>query len=107
MAQRAEMERRSWQRVTVVQDLYFDSRESRPLVDLSEQGMFVATDEPYTVGSILDVRFRLLRDEHTISAKAQVVYTQEGLGMGLKFVDISHSDRERIRKFIERLLGVD
>ncbi len=95
-------EKRTHKRVTLVQDLYFNSDAVRPLVDLSERGMFVATNNPYMMGSVLEIRFKLFDDDHEIRAQVRVIYVLEGLGMGLQFVDISHDDRERIHHFLQR-----
>lgn len=96
-------DQRGHPRVTIVEDLYFDDKAIRPLVDLNQDGMFVATEAPYLEGSILELRFRLFQDDRKICTKAQVMYVQEGFGMGLQFVEISDEDRERIRSFVERL----
>jgi Tfp pilus assembly protein PilZ len=102
MGKKQGAEKRVHKRVTLVEDLYFNSQATRPLVDLSERGMFVATAEPYAMGSILELRFKLFDDEHEIRAQGRVIYVLEGLGMGLQFVEISHQDRERIHQFLQR-----
>ena len=95
-------ERRKYKRVTIIQEMFFGDRGVRKMDDISEQGMFIATPDVFMKGSILDLKFRLFNQDQPISVKAEVRYIQEGVGMGVRFMNLKPADRERIKKFVER-----
>ena len=95
-------ERRKYKRVTIIQEMFFGDRGVRKMDDISEQGMFIATPDVFMKGSILDLKFRLFNQDQPVSVKAEVRYVQEGVGMGVRFMNLKPEDRERIKKFVER-----
>ena len=95
-------ERRKYKRVTIVQEVFFGDRGVRRMDDISEQGMFIATPDVFMKGSILDLKFRLFNQDQPVSVKAEVRYVQEGVGMGVRFMNLKPEDRERIKAFVER-----
>ncbi|HEY5594767.1 MAG TPA: PilZ domain-containing protein [Nitrospiria bacterium] len=95
-------ERRKYKRVTIIQEMFFGDRGVRKMDDISEQGMFIATPDVFMKGSILDLKFRLFNQDQPVSVKAEVRYVQEGVGMGMRFMNLKPEDRERIKKFVER-----
>jgi hypothetical protein len=54
--------------------------------DLSQQGCYVDTDSPLTLGTATDVR--ITKGAKSFGARARVVYTQPGKGMGLMFTAV-------------------
>lgn len=57
--------------------------------DLSENGVFVHTQQPLPIGELLDLRFTLVLDDPVvIGARGRVVRHSEG-GMGVEFTDLS------------------
>lgn len=74
---------------------------------LSEQGLFIRTDDPQPLNSKLSVTFRL--GAENINAEAVVVFCQktgDEPGMGLQFKRIGPHDQMRIRQYIrEQLTG--
>ncbi len=97
-----DRERRRHKRVTILQEIFFGGRASRKMDDISEEGMFITSNEVFMVGSILDLKFRLFNDDQLITVKAEVRYSQEGVGMGVLFTNLKTKDRERIRAFVNR-----
>ena len=95
-------EQRTCKRVTIFQEMFFGDRGIRKMDDISEQGMFIATPDVFMKGSILDLKFRLFNQDQPISVKAEVRYVQEGVGMGVRFMNLEAEDRGRIKAFIER-----
>jgi c-di-GMP-binding flagellar brake protein YcgR len=95
-------EKRRYRRVKIMQDIYFGHRDQRRMDDLSEEGMFIAAPANYLSESVLDLKFRLFNDDVPIEVQAEVRYVEEGVGMGLRFLDLKPEDRKRIRKFVER-----
>jgi hypothetical protein len=72
------------------------------VADISVGGMFV--DMPHAWfpgGSRMSARFALRADEPPILALAEVHYVQDGIGMGIRFVELRDEDRERIAEFVD------
>ena len=59
-------------------------------------GIFIETKEPISVGSKLKLAFNLEDGDPIVRVTAEVRYVVTKLGIGLKFVDISPFDRNRI-----------
>lgn len=98
-------ERRKSRRVRILQDIILGNRSLSRGWDIGEEGMFILTQEPFMVGSIIDISFRLFNGEKPVYVQAEVIYIQEGVGMGVHFRQISQEDKERIRRFINRVAG--
>jgi hypothetical protein len=77
------------------------------IVDLGLAGVFVERREPLAVGAIVEVRFRLPRNDIPVTARCRVAWWHpEGdrllskslpPGLGLAFVEISKADLGKIR----------
>ena len=73
--------------------------------DLSAGGIFLRTREDIAEGSFLTIRIRLA-GSRPLSALCKVVRSQSGRslitrrGLGLSFVDIAPSDRDRIQSYV-------
>ncbi len=79
---------------------------------LSENGIYVRTDQPRTVNSKLPLTMFIAGRK--VVVRAVVLYRVTGAsgplkepGMGLKFVDIGHEDRDFIRTFIREQITKD
>ena len=96
-------EKRKFPRVSILQEIFFGGQRLRPLEDLSEEGMFIATPDPYLIGSIIDLEFRLGGNQKTISVKAEVRHVRKGKGMGINFISLKAQDRRRIKQYIKKL----
>jgi hypothetical protein len=72
------------------------------VADLGVGGMFLdAIRTPFPAGSRVALRFSLRPGEPALAVEALVGYVQEGIGMGVRFVDLAESDRRRIAAFVE------
>ncbi len=79
--------------------------------DLSAGGMFLESLNPYPVGTLLHLEFSLPDGQPDVRATAEVmrsVTTELGdyqvlAGMGIKFLDLSPQDVERLKNYIEEL----
>ncbi len=76
--------------------------------DLSEGGLFVATHNTILRGNIADIEFMLPDDDNPISVQGEVRWVREYRpendappGMGLKFINLSDSVRQRITNFVK------
>lgn len=70
------------------------------VADISVGGMFV--DMPhawFASGARITTRFALRPGEPPLVVDADVHYVQDGIGMGIRFVDLRDEDRDRIADF--------
>lgn len=68
--------------------------------DVSLGGIFVETENPPERGTEVSLRFKLTEDGPIHEARATVVYSMGGEGMGLRFWQLSPAVREAIELFI-------
>jgi uncharacterized protein (TIGR02266 family) len=68
--------------------------------DISVGGVFIETEHPPDRGTEVTLRFKLSEEGPIHEARATVVYSIGGEGMGLRFWDLSPSVREAIELFI-------
>jgi uncharacterized protein (TIGR02266 family) len=99
-------ERRRYPRVPCGQRGWF---EAGPITlyaavgNISEGGLYVKTHAPLQCGTVARVRLPVGAGE--IEATAEVVWESSGgpglIGMGLCFVELEPTERERLRAFID------
>lgn len=70
--------------------------------DISLGGVFVDTETPPERGTEVTLRFKLTPEGPIQEARATVVYSLEGEGMGLRFWDLPGEVRQAIQEFIEQ-----
>jgi hypothetical protein len=70
--------------------------------DLNMGGLFVSTDAPAPVGTVISVLFSVPEGE--IRGHATVRNVKAGEGMGVQFTAMGGQDTERLRKLVARLL---
>lgn len=82
--------------------------------DISEDGLFLETVRPYSVGTKLGLRFNLpglIPIIHVVAEVMRVVVESDSQdvwqvpGMGVRFLSIDAPDRKAIRAFIRRATG--
>jgi hypothetical protein len=72
-------------------------------VEISVGGMYLKTEEPYPVGTVLDLQFKLSKtDGHPINIPGCVLYNQKRVGFGLGFLNISADNHQKLEEFIEQ-----
>ncbi len=85
------------------------------ILNLSETGLFLATDQPLPTNRNLTVRFALQVGAEPIAATCRVVWTNAGgeeqryfRGMGLQFLQLRPAARAELQTFLARALaGLD
>jgi len=104
-AQDPNRELRRHRRVDLFQEVVCESGdvEARSQVaDVSVGGMFVdLASPPFERGTRVTTRFALRDDEPRMVVDADVHYVQDGIGMGVRFVDLRDEDRDWIAAFVE------
>ena len=72
------------------------------VADLNVGGLFVTTNAPAPVGTVISVLFSVPEGE--IRGHATVRNVKSGEGMGVQFTAMGGQDTDRLRKLVARLL---
>ncbi len=77
------------------------------MTNISQDGVFIRTDEPYPIGTRVNLRFSIILDEvETIEGMGEVVRIVEDpggvLGMGVVFVDLDNVSGKIIQRLFTR-----
>ncbi len=94
-------ERRHFDRSRLIVDVHFDGADSTGIAsttDISLGGLYMSTQTEIPVGAVLALRLPL-GSEHIV-VKAEVVYSNPGHGVGVRFNELS----EQARALMEREL---
>ena len=88
-----------WIEAETGDELYFQRA-----ANLSAGGAYFAQTVPQAPGTQVLLRFQLPGDAAEISCKGEIVSAPEkGLGMSVRFLDLSEGDKGRIEQLIARL----
>ena len=102
-SQEGPEERRRYDRSRLIVDVFFDGRDATGVAstkDISPGGFYMNTQANLPEGSVLLVRIPLEGGKQLV-ANAEVVYSNPGRGVGVRFQSLS----EENRGLIERELG--
>jgi hypothetical protein len=99
-------DRRSQERLDVSLDAVWDGHGNRParITDLSEGGCFVDTSGEAYMGERLTFRVQL-PGTNWLELTGEVAHYGWPVGFGLRFIELSDEQRERLLSFIEYLKG--
>jgi len=86
-----------------IQEISSGVRFSARTTDLSPGGCFVDTKIPFPMGT--KVRVTLRKADKSFDAAGSVVYSQNGLGMGISFSDLAPRCSEELALWISELAG--
>lgn len=99
------LERRKSKRIEV--SLAVELRDARGFSlhssrDISIGGLFFDRAIPHPVGSKVTVAFKLPGDDKSIVCQGEVanVPDEKSFGMGVRFLDLNPTDRDRLQAFI-------
>jgi len=98
-------ERRKHLRVPIAARVKFregDREEVWFTEDLGEGGLFLRTDKPPFVGTLLDLEISLPNIPELIRVRGDVSWRQEGRGCGVRFIRVTAAMRKMLRTFIEQ-----
>jgi len=105
---RLDFEQRTNPRVSLFQDILCQGEEASArsqAADVSVGGMFVDhLSPPFATQDLITVRFSLAPQEAPIVVEAAVNYVQQGIGMGIRFLNLDLLDHERIEAYVDRTL---
>jgi PilZ domain len=92
-------DRRQHDRSRLIVDVHFDGGESTGVAsskDISLGGLYMSTQAEIPVGATLALRIPIA-DDHVV-VKGEVVYTNPGKGVGVKFRDLSDEARKSLEQ---------
>jgi hypothetical protein len=92
-------ERRQFDRSRLIVDVHFDGAESTGVAstkDISPGGLYLSTQTNIPIGSTLALRLPL--GNQYLVVKAEVVYSNPGEGVGVKFRELSDESRSLIER---------
>lgn len=97
-----ERERRGSRRVTFFSEARLEGMDvahaNVRLSDLSVEGAFVDTRTVLPVGAVTRLHFSILGED--VNVNSEVRYSMPGMGMGLRFLNLSPEAREVIERFL-------
>lgn len=96
-------ERRVFDRSRLLIDVFFNGEDATGVAstkDLSLGGLYMNTQTVLPQGAMLSIRIPL-GGENQIVAKAEVVYVNEGRGVGVRFKDLSEEDKKLLERAIK------
>ena len=88
-------ERRVHDRARLILDVFFDGEDMTGIAstkDISPGGLFMNTQATIPQGAVLIVRIPF-RADATVVCRAEVIYSDPGRGLGLRFIDLSDEGR--------------
>lgn len=96
---REQENRRRHDRSRLIIDVFFDGKEGTGIAsttDISLGGLYMKTQVNLPEGSVLLIRIPL--QEGQVVTNAEVVYVNEGNGVGLQFQGLSQADRAALER---------
>jgi hypothetical protein len=99
-----EAERRRYPRLRPATEVHCELLGSDELFiirDVSAGGAFIETPEPLPAASDVKVSFHLRPDDPLVNCSGRVVYSLEGVGMGIEFHDVTGALGRAVRKFLD------
>lgn len=105
-------DRRSSPRLDVVLKVRFEKKEDfqEALVhNISQMGVYLATDRPFDVGYQFLIEIDLPNDKGQINGRCEVVWVNQvevkdyPKGMGVQFVELGSRDRELLEEYLKEL----
>jgi CheY-like chemotaxis protein len=98
------MSDRKVERVLIKKDVLINERLKAHALDISEGGMYIHTEADFNSGSVIELRFDV--DDEPVKVKARIQHTQLGVGIGVKFIGLSHEDAMRIKRLLEKFQSI-
>lgn len=106
------MERRKSPRMDVILKVRYVSKQDfqEALIrSISEMGVFLTTNAPFDVGYQFLIEIHLPEKKGVVRGKCEVVWVNQievehyPKGMGVKFLEVSASDRARLDEYLDEL----
>ena len=108
---RRQKERRTKERIPVkmwVRNMEGDADYFQQTANLSTNGMYILSPNPYEVGTVIDIEFQVPGTDYIIKCGAEILRcTEENqvIGLSAKFVNMSDTDKKIIEKAMDELIS--
>ena len=83
------------------EDILVNGTSKANALDISEDGMYIVTESDLPSGTVLNMAFKI--HEMPIKVKAIVQHSQPGIGMGVKFIDLTGDQILLIRRYVNHM----
>lgn len=90
---------RRTRRALVHKDVVINGVTKAEALDISIDGMYIYTQFSFIAGTIFELRFKI--GEDAINVMARVQHAQPNVGIGVKFVELSAENSEKIKRYLE------
>ena len=98
------IDKRQHRRVRLITQVKCEAVKREELLvtrDVSLGGLFLNTKTPLPLDSVVALAFSLASGVPPISCLGKVVYSMQGLGMGIEFAGLSEESRHALEKFVD------
>jgi hypothetical protein len=96
----AQEERRAYDRSRLIVDVFFDGEDVTGVAstkDISLGGLYLNTQASIPAGAMLLVRIPFRPDVEVV-CRAEVIYSEPGRGLGVRFKDLSEETRATLEQ---------
>jgi CheY-like chemotaxis protein len=94
---------RKFKRVKFKQKVLIDNQIMVEALDISEDGLFLHTGRSFDDGAVVEVGIPTLPGNFELKVLARVQHNHSGIGMGMQFVDLGDSQKQKLDKLINSL----
>ena len=109
---RRQGDRRTKERIPVkmwVRNIEGDADYFQQTANLSSDGMYILSPNPYSVGTLIDLEFQVPETDYIIKCSAEVLHCAEEnqlFGLSVKFTDVPEAEKKIIAKALDNLQTV-
>jgi two-component system, chemotaxis family, chemotaxis protein CheY len=101
MDNESRQESRKYPRYPFVEDVLIEGTRTCTSNDISEGGLYISAMQCYENNSVIEVTIPFKGEKLTV--KAQIQHGQQGIGMGLMFIDLNDEQRSKIKGLIHSI----
>ncbi len=91
-------ERRKHERIPFREDIIVDGVMKATSIDICEMGLYMCAQHYYE-NAVIDVTIPF--KGKTFTLKAQINYLHQGIGMGVKFIDLNEEQQRKLKELID------
>lgn len=95
------MGKRKKKRVFLNREVMINGAIYAQALDISEDGMYLYTTADFASGAVLDLDFDI--EGERVTAKAAILHSEPGIGIGVQFRNISPDSRMVVKRFLSGL----
>jgi len=101
MGNHENQEQREYERFPYREDILIDGAKLCSSMDISEGGIYISAIQLFEKDSVLDVAIPFKGEKLIVKGKVQ--HVQQGIGMGIMFIDLNDDQKAAIKEIIESI----